>query len=126
MAVEASQPLKHTFEAGADLSALQYHFVKLNSSGQVVAIAAITDIPIGVLQNKPSASGRAAEVVIMGITKIKSDEALDEAETLGTSADGQGVGNPGATVKIVGQVLKACASGEITTAVINCCNPVVA
>ena len=48
MAYEASQPLKLSLEAGADLSALQYYFVKLNSSGKAVAVAAVTDVPIGV------------------------------------------------------------------------------
>ena len=43
MAYEISNySVKVTLVAGADLSALQYNFVKINSSGQAVACAAAT------------------------------------------------------------------------------------
>jgi hypothetical protein len=43
----------------------QYTFVKLNSSGEAIAVAAATDVPIGVLQNAPT-SGQEAEVLVVG------------------------------------------------------------
>lgn len=61
-----------SFEAGEDLSGQQYRHVKLNTSGQVVMPEAITDVCIGVLQNKPE-SGQEARVALVGaggITKI--------------------------------------------------------
>ena len=47
------------FTASADLSAKQYYFVKLSSETKVTVCSAVTDKPIGVLQNKP-ASGEQA------------------------------------------------------------------
>lgn len=51
-----------TYLAGADLSAKQFYAVKDNGSGAAVAIAADTDAPIGILQNKPAAAGAICEL----------------------------------------------------------------
>jgi hypothetical protein len=77
MAVEGPQPVKWSFPAGADLSAAanQYKFVEVDSSGNVSVCNAVTDRPIGVLQNRPK-QGEAAEVTISGITKLQADAAL--------------------------------------------------
>lgn len=117
----------HTFEAGADLSAKQFHFVKLNTSGQVVVCSGATDKPIGVLQNKPNATGKAAQVRIVGITKVSSDANLAAGDLIGTSADGQAdAKTPGTDVTefICGQVLfdTSGAAGDLTKAAINCIN----
>jgi hypothetical protein len=80
-----------SFEAAADLSAEanQFKFVKLDAAGKVVAIAAITDMPIGVLQNRP-ALGEMATVRVVGVTKLQADAALaTPGAIIGTSADGQ-------------------------------------
>jgi hypothetical protein len=126
MAYEASQPLKDTVVAAADLTAHQYKFVKLDTDGKLAAIAAATDIPYGVLQNKPD-TGEEGEVVIIGITKIQADEALNENDVLGTSADGQAqviVAGTDTTVYIVGRCrLAAGAASRIGTAVVNCAAP---
>ncbi len=126
MATEASQPLKDTRVAAADLSAKQYHFVKLDTDGKVAAITGATDIPYGVLQNKPIADAE-AELVLLGITKISADEALNEGDVLGTSADGQAqviVAGTDTTVYIVGRCrLAAGAAGRLGTAVVNCVAP---
>ncbi len=57
--------------AGADLSALQYTFVKASTAADdtVLGAAAATDKIIGVLQNKPT-SGQVAEVLLTGISKM--------------------------------------------------------
>jgi|JI10StandDraft_1071094.scaffolds.fasta_scaffold00467_86 hypothetical protein len=101
MAFEAPGASEFSFDAGADLSALQYHFVKLNSSGQVVAIAATTDQAIGILQNKPGA-GESATVWMAGISKYKTSAAIAAGAVVGVSANGRGVG---AATKSVGQAL---------------------
>lgn len=79
-----------TRPAGADLSAQQFRFVKLDSSGNVVAIAAVTDRSIGVLQNKPT-SGQAAEIAIDGVVKVKSGiaGAIAPAAVIKTDASGK-------------------------------------
>mgnify|MGYP003133905194 CR=1 FL=1 len=116
-----------TLEANADLSSKQYHFVEVDSNGKVGACNAATDRPIGVLQNKPSASGQAASVLVMGVSKIVSDAALDENNLIGPSADGQADKKiPGTDTSefLCGTMLTATGgAGEIGTAVINCASP---
>lgn len=124
MAYEKDQVVTKTFKAGADLSAKQYYFMKLTGTADEVTVCnGATDKPIGVLQNKPT-SGQAAEVVIIGITKVSADGTLDEGDSIGTSADGQAaVYTASDTTKfIVGQALLPAAAGEIGTAVIDCAN----
>jgi len=127
MAYEISNySVKVTLVAAADLSALQYTFVKLNASGQAAAAAAATDIPIGVLQNAPT-SGQEAEVLVVGGTKIVAGAAIGEGALVGTSATGRAVAlvaGTDTTKFVVGTLLtESGASGDIVTAVINCANP---
>lgn len=127
MAWEGPQPVKLMgFTASADLSAKQYYFVKLSGAGTVTVCAAATDVPVGVLQNAP-ASGGAAEIVALGVSKVSSDAALSRGNLIGTSADGQAdaktVGTD-TTEYVVGQVLQATgAAGDLAVAMINCINP---
>jgi predicted ribonuclease toxin of YeeF-YezG toxin-antitoxin module len=119
--------VRATFVAGADLSALQYTFVKLNSSGQVVAVAAATDVPIGVLQNNP-ASGAEASVTIVGGTKIVASAAatLGTALNFGTTSAGKAVtlAVTDTTKYVLGVYLEApAADGNIVAAVVNCATP---
>jgi len=127
MAYEISNySVKVTLVAAADLSALQYTFVKLNSSGQVAAAAAATDIPIGVLQNAPT-SGQEAEVLVVGGTKLVAGAAISEGALVGTSSTGKAVAlvaGTDTTKYVVGTLLtESGASGDVVTAVINCANP---
>ena len=78
-----------TFSAGADLSAAQYKFVYLSADNTVSVCSATTQIPIGVLQNAPSAAGQAAQVRVFGKTKLQADEAMSYGQLVRTSADGQ-------------------------------------
>lgn len=123
MAYEFSNySVKVTLVAGADLSAAQYKFVKLNSSGDVIAVAAATDRPIGVLQNAP-ASGQEAEVLIVGGTKLVSGGSIGEGAALGTSATGTAVSltaGTDTTKYILGSAITEAASADVFTAVINC------
>lgn len=126
MAYKGSQPFKISLEAGADLSAKQYYFVKLDNAGKAVVCSGVTDKPVGVLQNNPT-SGQAAEVVVVGLTKISSDAALAIADQIGTSADGQAavyVSGTDTTKYIVGTVLETSgAAGVINSVLVNCANP---
>jgi hypothetical protein len=126
MAYEISNySVKVTLVAAADLSALQYHFVKLNSDGEAAEVAAITDIPIGVLQNAPTA-GQEAEVLVAGGTKLKAVEAIALPAFLSVSANGRAdkIAVTDTTQFVVGQALTAGGgANEIITAVVNCSNP---
>jgi hypothetical protein len=121
--------LLQSFPTQTDLSAKQYHFVKL-SSGLLVICAAATDIPIGVLQNKPNGSASVpalGTVCMLGVTKIVADAALNQDAWIGTSADGQAdaktIGTD-ATEFIAGRMLRsASGAGAISTAAVNCITP---
>ena len=119
--------LKVTFAAAGDLSTKQFYIMKLDSNGRVTVCTGTTDIPIGVLQNKPSALGEAADVMISGVTKISSDEALACGNSLATSADGQAqvlVIGTETTVYSIGQCIGASAAAAgLATAVIECAKP---
>ena len=83
-----------SFPAGADLSAKQYTVVKLNSSGKIVVVSAITDIPIGILQNKPDADGKPADIVPIGsggISKIVLGATVATGILIGTSTAGKAI-----------------------------------
>jgi hypothetical protein len=127
MAYEISNySVKVTLVAGADLSAKQYTFVKVNSSGEAIAAAAATDIPVGVLQNAPTA-GQEAEVLIVGGTKVVAGAAIGDGAQIGTGSTGKAVAlvaGTDTTKYVVGTLLtESAADGNIVTAVINCANP---
>lgn len=116
--------VKITLVAAADLSAAQYKFVKLDSNGKAAAIAAATDLPIGILQNAPK-SGQEAEVLVAGGSKIVLGGNVAAGAVLSPKADGTGVSittGTDTTKHAVGQVLVGGASGEVGTAVITCAN----
>jgi hypothetical protein len=116
---------KISIPAGADLSAKQYHFVKMSGT-TVVACSAVTDVPIGVLQNAPT-SGKTAEVAVFGVTKLVAGGALSVGALLGTTTAGRGVAlTPGTdtTKYIVGQVITAAgANGDVITVAMNAMSP---
>ena len=117
-----------TVNAGGNLSAIQYFFVKLDSSGDAVAVTGITDVPFGVLVNKPDASGKAAEVLRFGVGKVVADAAL---ATIGTFVGPSGTGRADArvigtdTTHYVGGRTRevAGAAGDIITCDVDCLVP---
>jgi len=71
---------RETFEAAEDLSDYQFHFVILGSSGARLPDAE-DEVSIGILQNAPE-SGEAAEVMIVGKSKLVANAALPLASLL--------------------------------------------
>jgi hypothetical protein len=63
------------FPAGEDLSNDQYRFVVLTSAGAARRPDSETEVCIGILQNAP-ASGEAAVVRVLGISKLQMNDAL--------------------------------------------------
>ena len=76
-------------EAGADLSASANLFkaVKLDTDGKAVLCSAITDIPIGILQDL-STAGHAVPVAVGGIVKAKAGATIAAGAPVATKADG--------------------------------------
>ncbi len=117
----AGQQICATFAAAADLSAKQYYFVKLSAANTVNVCTAITDIPIGILQNKPE-SGEAATVCLFGISKVSADGTLAAGNLIGTSADSQAdaiAAGTDTTVYTMGQALEAAAAGDTVSMFLN-------
>lgn len=118
--------VKATFVSAGDLSALQFTFVKMATGGLIAAVAAATDIPVGVLQNAPTA-GQEAEVLLAGVTKLVAGGALDTDVLVGTTSAGRAVVNTAGTsttLYVAGRLLTAAgANGDIVTAAIDCIAP---
>jgi hypothetical protein len=105
-----------------DLSAYQYHFVKLSADNKVVICShATTDNPIGVLQNKPdgSTTEAVARVRIMGVSRVMVSAdgaaAIAFGEKVGSDAVGHGVTKDTNKYKYLGVALDSAASGELVS-----------
>ena len=122
MAYESPSITLGTLTAAADLSAKQYHFVKLASATTVNVCTAITDLPIGILQNNPDTAGDQCIVQIFGISKVVADGRITAGRWVGTSSDSQAAGiTPGSdtTVYVMGQAIQAASAGETFTMFLN-------
>lgn len=92
MATESAIGVVGHFAANADLSAKQYFLVKRHTTaGQAALVDAVLNVPIGILQNKPAAAGRACEIVSLGRTKAQVEATTDIAigDYLGPHTDGR-------------------------------------
>jgi hypothetical protein len=115
-----------SFTAGADLSSNQYLGHKLNADRQVILFAAITDVPVGVLLNNPDASGKGAEILVLGRCPVIAGETLSAGDLLRFFSNGRAyIWAPGTdtTTYIVGQCIEGADAGEYAVAMINCINP---
>jgi hypothetical protein len=113
-----------SFKAGADLSNDQYHFVKLvRSAGNDLFVNRLTtgiSVAVGVLRNKPAASGRAAEVVTGGITKVEVGEAISAGDAVVADASGRAI-KLDATGEIpVGLILQNASTGDVAPVKLGC------
>ena len=90
------------FVAAEDLTSAQYHFVELNSSGEMLAAAGSTGAyALGILQNAP-ALGKEGSVRVDGVSKVAMGETSIYGVTgiapntfLSPDDDGRGVGTTG-------------------------------
>jgi len=105
-----------TLPAGADLSSDQFKYVKLNSSGQVV-LAGDGEYAVGVLMNKPSAAGQAAEVAPLSQGSIYKVAAGGALATIGTELASDATGRAAAAAtgeRLTGiQLSVAGGAGEV-------------
>ena len=122
----SSPPGRLTLQAGEDLSSAQFHAVTLESDGQVDLYDAITDVPFGVLQNKPDAAGKGAEIVYSGRTKVAYGATVAAGAQISFNSSGKAVTfvkDTNTTTFSAGQAILGGASGETGDAIINCANP---
>lgn len=99
-----------TLEASADLSTHQHKFVVVDASGQAALAGANVDV-VGVLQNKPAAAGRAAEIMVSGISKVIAGAAVTQGSRVRSDASGLAI-DAAATFKAVGFALDAAAGAN--------------
>lgn len=112
--------------ASADLSAKQFYCVKMSTTDNTVSLCDTQGETIfGVLQNKPNASGVAAEVMALGISKVEAGETLTAGDLWGTSASGTAVKIEGTSTGAdladyaAGIVIEGAASGELASVTIG-------
>lgn len=100
--------------AGADYSATteQYKIVRVSSPTQVVTTTAATQIPLGVLQNRP-ASGQAAEVRVNSgsTTKCVCGAAVTAGQEIMSDASGRGI-TATTTNEVIGIALTSTANAN--------------
>lgn len=103
-------------EAASDLSAAQYKFVNVNSSGQAAAVAAAGGDASGVLQNDPAAAGREAQVMVgAGVTKVVGGGTCTRGSYTAADSSGRAV-NAVSGDFILGEFLEtATTAGQVVT-----------
>ena len=117
--------LKATFLAGADLSTCQYMPVVMTSSGSLAlfgsTVAGFAERgPLGWLQDKTTAAGKEATVMLLGVTKaiVGGASGLEMAILPGAWLASTGFGvlpsSSGASNRIVGMALEACSTFSAT------------
>jgi hypothetical protein len=103
-----------TLPAGGDLSADQWKFVTVNSSGQAVLQTTVNGRVVGVLQNDPAAAGREAEVAIAGVVKaLVGGTAVAAGDEVEVTAAGLALTAAGAGSNIIGICLVGAAAGGL-------------
>lgn len=108
--------------AGADLSSSQFKVVQMNTSGKIIDMTAITEIPIGILQNEfVDAAGKPAHFTPMnsgGLSKIRLGATLTPGVLVGSAADGRAV--PDATTNFtLGLLTKGGVADDIGTVLLG-------
>jgi len=100
--------------ANADLSASQFCFVTLNTSGKLILPAAGGDC-IGILQDKPDAADRIAQVAMLGTSgRLKVIAAATLTAGVKVQADAAGKAIAALTGDhVLGTTLTAAVSGEL-------------
>ena len=112
-----------SLEASADISDNQWHGMKMSAEGEVTVCAATSDIPIGILTNKPAADGREAAILVVGVCPVVAGETITYGDQIRIDGDGHAlVWTPGTdnTMYVVGRCIRGGAVTEKIVAVINC------
>lgn len=103
-----------SFNAGADLSNDQFHFVKL-VTGSEVQQAGAGERAIGVLQNAPE-EDMVASVAVFGLTRIEAcggSVAIVAGDPLKSDADGMAVKAATDKDKAIGYAMENCSANNV-------------
>lgn len=115
---------KLTLETAADLSASKFRAVKLDNTGKVVVITAITDRPVGILQDAPAAASRAAEIMVDGVSLMEAGSGgVTAGDAIMFDNTGKGITctvGTSTTQYQIGQALSTAASGALFSVLFDC------
>lgn len=104
MATESTFVWDESFQAGADLSSLQFYIVK-STAKDTVALCTGSSAgaagPLGVLQNAPTSVGP-AQVRLLGMTKLSAGGAISVGDFVTATTGGQGLAATAALQKCIG------------------------
>lgn len=116
MAETSANQETETYVAAADLSSQQYHIVALSDGVRQVNMASLatwTGI-VGVMINKPSATGRFATVVYGGRGKVTAGAAVSSAGVfLTTNGSGRAIAAASGQMVIGTALETAAADGDV-------------
>jgi hypothetical protein len=104
------------FKAGGDLSTSQYYAVKVSTDPSVVVCTAATDVPIGILYDKPTASGQGCNIAAFApntIIKWKVGSAGVTAGPVGPDSSGLAVTKTTDGDIVCARATKTWAAGDI-------------
>ena len=102
-----------TWQAATDLSDMMYHWVEMESDVEIDVCDGAGDDPVGILLNKPTGVGKAAEVISTPgkVCKLLCDGNsvnISVGDALGPNASGHGIQKT--TGKYYARALEAVAS----------------
>jgi hypothetical protein len=119
MALEMGPRFAWTVPAAVDLTTSQFLLVKyVPGTDSVTPVTAITDKPLGVLNNAPIA-GDSAEVVMSGVTKVKLGATVAIDDQVGAKADGSVITWAATGTYLIGRALEAGVIGQIISVAIS-------
>ena len=104
--------------AASDLSAKEYYFVTVDSSGNLAA-SVPGDRPLGILQDKPAAAGRAGRVAISGVSKVVLGGTVTAGDAMGFDTNGAGVTLASGDSDSVGICVVGGNSGDVGSVVLQ-------
>lgn len=104
--------------ASADLSAKQYRFITIDSSGNA-AVSSRGALSAGILQDNPAAATRAARVRPSGISKVVIGGSVTAGQAIVSDANGAGVNASSADNAYMGFALTSGSSGDIIAMLIQ-------
>jgi len=122
MAVYAKQVLDVTLPAAADYTGSQYYFVKTDSAGRAAVCSGTADEPTGILQNKPNAIDRPAQVRVIGVSKLVAGAAIAIAVSVSTDATGKGVTSVTGQYKSGKAAAASAAANGVIETYVQCVN----
>lgn len=97
-------------------SGFEYRFVKITGAHQAgLAVAAVNEVVVGVLNSKPQVLGQAATIAIFGVSNVEAGATVAAGDSIKPGTDGRGItAVPGTDALITaGVALGSAAVGQL-------------